>query len=75
MLSDLRAIKLLWQVTVKVCKHLLLFSDLILSWMGGVGQLAGFIGLWLIPMYHCFKIKEDSVRVTVFLVVSVEVII
>lgn len=42
---------------------------------GGVGQLAGFIGLWLIPMYHCFKIKEDSVRVTVFLVVSVEVII
>ena len=36
-------------------------------------QLAGFIGLWLIPMYHCFRIKKDSVRVTVFLVVSVEV--
>lgn len=45
--------------------------------MDGVGgeQLAGFTGLWLIPVYHCFRIKEDSVRVTVFLVVSVEVIV
>ena len=72
MLLDLRDIEFLFQITVKVQKHLLLFSDLILSWTGDSCQLL----LVSRPHSedHCPGVKKDLMKVTFHLIVSIEVI-